>query len=228
MTVDNNWNPEIPHHLKENVIRDKEHAFTLYLDFVVDGTASMYTVFPAVYYAATHFLEQLSRYEVYPMLGLTILRNDQEGQASELVRFGERDYFTSDISAFLKKLNNIPLYGGGNDGKESVHTAIRRSLDKFPITGRNRAIFVFTDAYGSNDYEEYLGEPLGQVVFFCTEELSEEDFRFCFARADGELDEESSPMFIAFDKLLKPMSTDLIGNIIKPLKDLMKGVSIGA
>lgn len=228
MTVENNWNPEIPHHLKENVIRDKEHAFTLYLDFVVDGTASMYTVFPAVYYAATHFLEQLSRYEVYPMLGLTILRNDQEGQASEPVRFGERDYFTSDISTFLKKLNNIPLYGGGNDGKESVHTAIRRSLDKFPIIGRNRAIFVFTDAYGSNDYEEYLDEPLGQVIFFCTEDLSEEDFRFCFARADGELDEESSPMFISFDKLLKPMSTDLIGNIIKPLKDLMKGVSIGA
>lgn len=45
---------------------------------------------------------------------------------------------------------------------------------------------------------------------------------------DGELDEEASPMFIKIDKLLKPMSTEFLDNIVKPLKDLMKGVSIGA
>lgn len=226
--MDKTWNPEIPVNLQEHVIRDKQQAFTLYLDFVVDGTASMHTVFPAVYYAASHFLECLSKYEVYPRMGLTVLRNDIEGQESEMVSFGEDGYFTPDIPVFLKKLNGIQLYGGGQDGRESVHTAVGKSLRKFPVIGRNRAVFVFTDAYGSNDYEEYTQEPLGQVIFFSTEELSDEDFRFCFARADGELDEESSPMFISFEKLLKPMSTELIHNIVKPLKDLMKGVSIGA
>lgn len=226
--MDTGRNPEIPVHLQENVLRDKQQAFTLYLDFIVDGTASMYTIFPAVYYAAAHFTTYLARYEVYPMVGLTILRNDVEGQESEIVAFENGEYFTSDIAVFLKKLNAIRLYGGGEDGKESVHTAIAKSLRKFPISGRNRAIFVFSDAYGSNDYDEYFNEPLGQVVFFCTNELSEEDFRFCFARADGEMDEESSPMFISIEKLLKPLSTEMIGNVVKPLKDLMKGVSIGA
>lgn len=226
--MDAGWNPEIPAHLKENVIRDKKQAFTLYLDFVVDGTASMYTIFPAVSYAAAHFTSYLARYEVYPMVGLTVLRNDAGGQASEIIPFEDGNYFTSDIPAFLKKLNAVSLYGGGDDGKESVHTAIAKSLAKFPVSGRNRAIMVFSDAYGSNDYEEYLNEPLGQVVFFCTSELSEEDFRFCFARADGEMDEESSPMFVSIEKLLEPMSAEMAGNVVKPLKDLMKGVSIGA
>lgn len=226
--MENSWNPEIPVSLQEHVNRDKRQAFTLYLDFIVDGTASMYSVFPAVYYAASHFLEALTRYEVYPMMGITILRNDVEGQESELVTFAGGESFTSEIPVFLKKLNGIQLYGGGEDGKESVHTAIGKAIKKFPVSGRNRAVFVFTDAYGSNDYEEYLDEPLGGAVFFCTEDLSEEDFRFCFVKADGDMDEEASPMFISLEKLLKPVSTELVSNIVKPLKDLMKGVSIGA
>ena len=201
--MNENWNPEIPLDLQQNFKKEKEQAFTLYLDFVVDATASMYTVFPAVYYAAAHFLECLSKYE-------------------------GRDAFTSDISVFLKKLKGIKLYGGGNDGKESVHKAIGSSLRKFPVTGRNKAVLVFTDAYGSNDYEEYIQYPVGQVIFFSTDEMSEEDFHFCFVKPDGELDEEASPMFIKIDKLLKPMSTEFLENIVKPLKDLMKGVSIGA
>ena len=222
------WNPEIPLDIQEKFVREKEQAFTLYLDFVVDGTASMYSVFPAVYYAAAHFLECLQKYEVYPQVGLTIIRNEKNGEETERILFENQNYFTGEIPVFLKKLKGIQLYGGGSDGKESVHTAIARSLEKFPISGRNRAIFVFTDAYGSNDYEEYLDSPLGQVIFFSTEEMSEEDFRFCFIRADGELDEEDSPMFLDFEKLLKPMSTEFLDNIVKPLKDLMKGVSIGA
>ena len=61
-----------------------------------------------------------------------------------------------------------------------------------------------------------------------TDELAEEDFRFCFLREDGELDEEASPMFLSLESLLKPMSTEYLDNIVKPVKDLMKGVSIGA
>ncbi len=223
-----NRNPDIPSDIQEQFAKEKEQAFTLYLDFVVDATASMHTVFPAVYYAAAHFLECLSKYEVSPRIGLTVIRDEQGGERAETVDFGKGGLFTDEPSRFLKKLRGLPLYGGGDDGRESVHTAIRHSLEKFPIQGRNRALFVFTDAYGTNDYEEYTEEPLGQVIFFSTEELSEEDFRFCFVRADGELDEEASPMFIRFEKLLAPMSAEFLDNVVKPLKDLMKGVSIGA
>lgn len=226
--MEERWNPEIPYNIQKNVMKEKEQAFTLYLDFIVDGTASMYTVFPAVYYAAGHFLECLSKYEVYPQMGLTIIRNEKMGEETECISFENGSLFTEEIPLFLKKLNGVQLYGGGEDGKESVHTAIKTSLKKFPVKGRNRAVFVFTDAYGSNDYEEYLDEPLGQAIFFSTDEMSEEDFRFCFMRADGEWDEEASPMFIDFSMLLKPMSTEFLDNIVKPLKDLMKGVSIGA
>ncbi|MDO5146328.1 MAG: hypothetical protein Q4D60_04935 [Eubacteriales bacterium] len=222
------WNPEIPYEIQQQFLKEKEQAFTLYLDFVVDGTASMYTVFPAVYYAATHFLECLSKYEVYPKMGLTIIRNELAGEETGKVVFEDGSFFTGELSVFLKKLKSVPLYGGGEDGKESVHTAIKKSLRKFPMQGRNRAVFVFTDAYGSCDYEEFTDEPLGQVIFFSTEEMSEEDFRFCFMKADGELDEEASPMFVDFSMILKPMSAEFLDNIVKPLKDLVKGVSIGA
>lgn len=226
--MEKQWNPEIPLDIQQTFMREKEQVFTLYLDFIVDGTASMYTVFPAVYYAATHFLECLSKYEVYPRLGLTILRNEKAGEETEFISFENGNLFTEEIPLFLKKLNGIQLYGGGNDGKESVHTAIAKSLKKFPVKGRNRAIFLFTDAYGSNDAEDFIDEPLGQAIFFSTEELTEEDFRFCFMQPDGELDEEASPMFLDIRKLFKPMSTEFLDNIVKPLKDLMKGVSIGA
>ena len=43
-------------------------------------------------------------------------------------------------------------------------------------------MLVFTDAYGSNDYEEYIQYPVGQVIFFSTDEMSEEDFHFCFVK----------------------------------------------
>ena len=140
------WNPEIPLDIQQQFAREKEQAFTLYLDFVVDGTASMYTIFPAVYYAAAHFLECLSKYEVYPMVGRTVIRNERQGEETEQVSFENGEFFTGEIPLFLKKLKSVQLYGGGDDGKESVHTAIARSLEKFPFQGRNRALFVFTDA----------------------------------------------------------------------------------
>ena len=102
--MNESWNPEIPLDLQQNFKKEKEQAFTLYLDFVVDATASMYTVFPAVYYAAAHFLECLSKYEVYPQIGLTLIRNEENGEETETVLFEGRDSFTSDISLFLKKL----------------------------------------------------------------------------------------------------------------------------
>lgn len=55
MSYERELESEIPLDLQQNFKKEKEQAFTLYLDFVVDATASMYTVFPAVYYAAAHF-----------------------------------------------------------------------------------------------------------------------------------------------------------------------------
>ena len=112
------WNPEIPLDIQQQFTREKEQAFTLYLDFVVDGTASMYTIFPAVYYAAAHFLECLSKYEVYPMVGLTVIRNERQGEETERAVFENGAYFTGEIPLFLKKLKSVQLYGGGEDGRE--------------------------------------------------------------------------------------------------------------
>ena len=221
------WNPEIPVDLQETFMEEKKKAFTLYIDCIVDGTASMYTVYPAVYFAMVHIIEALSRYEVYPRLGLTILRDEKGGEETEIISFDD-ELFTEDTVLFLKKLRNVSLFGGGQDGKESVHRAIRKSLEKWEGDGRNHAILLFSDAYGSNDYEEYMDKPIGQAIFFTTEEMSEEDFHFAFLRADGRIDEEASPMYIRFSRILKPMSSTLVENIAKPLKDLMKGVSIGA
>lgn len=89
--MNESWNPEIPLDLQQNFKKEKEQAFTLYLDFVVDATASMYTVFPAVYYAAAHFLECLSKYEVYPQIGLTLIRK------KKMVRRQKRFYLRDEI-----------------------------------------------------------------------------------------------------------------------------------
>lgn len=200
---------------------------TFYLDFVIDGSASMYTVFPAVYYAITHFLDAFSKYNIYPQMGITLFRSEKNGERTEYVTFDKGEFFTGSDVSFLKKLRGVSLYGGGTDGKESVHTAIQKSLEKFSVSGRNRSIMLFTDAYASNDYADYHKLPLGQAVLFTTEELSEEDFRFCLIQEDGEVDEEASPMFLDLSILLKPLSSQVIEDVVKPLTDLMKGVSIG-
>ncbi len=219
-------NPEIPVDLQKIVKEEQEKAFTLYLDFIVDGTASMYTVYPAVYFAAVHIIDGLNRYEVFPKLGITVIRDEKHGEETECILF-EDSFYTDDSVRFFKKLRSVPLYGGGDDGKESVHTAIRKSLAKFQGNGRNHAILLFSDAYGSNDSDSFLDLPIGQAILFTTEKMSEEDFRFAFIKADGSIDEEASPMYLKIEQLLKPMSTTTIDNVVKPLKDLMKGVSIG-
>ncbi len=222
-------NPVIPESVRNSLNQEKQQAYTLYLDMIVDGTASMYTVYPGVYYAVTHFLDALAKYEVSLELGLTLIRNEQEGDMTEKVVFGgDREYFTKDPAVFISRLKNVELYGGGRDGKEAVHTAIRKSLEKFPFGGRNRAIMVFTDAYGCSDTGTCLDYPIGQAIFFTTEEMSEEDFAFAMIGPDGSLDEEASPSFFDIREILKPVSPEFVDDVVKPLKDLLKGVSIGA
>ena len=62
--MNENWNPEIPLDLQQNFKKEKE---------------------PAVYYAAAHFLECLSKYEVYPQIGLTLIRNEENGEETGTV-----------------------------------------------------------------------------------------------------------------------------------------------
>lgn len=221
------YEPVLPASVQESFEREKEKAFTLYLDFVVDGSASMYSIYPAVYFTAVHFLECLTKYEVFPRLGITVIRDGDWEEQAEAIAFDDGSLFTQDMTQFLKKLRNIRLFGGGDDGMEAIHTGLAFSLDKFPSPGRNKALLLFSDAYGSTDERDYLDYPLGQAIFFCTDQLSDEDFRFCFVREDGSLDEEASPMFIDIEKILKPLSMDFLENIVKPMKDLMKGVSVG-
>ena len=221
-------NPKIPSRLQENLNQEKQQAFTLYLDFVVDATASMYSIFPAVYYSALHFIEALSKYDVGLELGLTLMRCDRVGEEAQTVYFEDgRETFTKDVGLFLSRLKNTEVYGGSPDGKESVHAGIRHSLEKFPFQGRNRAIMVYTDAYGSDDEEDFQDQPIGQAIFFTTLEMMEEDFHFALIGPDGSLDEEASPAFMDIHEILHPLSPEFIDDVVKPLKDLLRGVSIG-
>ena len=70
---DTAYNPALPSRLREKIESEKKQGLKLYLDFVIDGTASMYTIFPAVYFAIMHFIESLARYEIHPMMGITVI-----------------------------------------------------------------------------------------------------------------------------------------------------------
>lgn len=221
-------NPKIDRRTQEQVRKETEKAYTLYVDFVIDATSSMSSLFPAVYLTAKNIVEWLVKYEVVPMLGITLIRSLDEGEENEIVAMEEESDFSRDIPLFLKKLRKIKLYGGSGDGAESIREAIFLSLCKFPQK-TSRVMIVFSDAYESKPTKiEFEENEIGAVVFFCTEELSKEAFDFSFVGMNGEIDEEGSPLFIDIEALLGQLSYSDYENIVKPLKDLVKGVSIGA
>ncbi len=221
-------NPKIDTRIQEQIKKETEKANTLYVDFVIDATSSMSSLYPAVYITAKNIVEWLVKYEVFPMLGITLIRSIEEGEENEIVKMeGDAD-FGQDIPFFLKKLRKVKLYGGSNDGAESIREALMLSLSKFPKK-TSRVMIVFSDAYESKETKVDLGQTeVGAVVFFCTEELSREAFDFSFIGMNGEIDEEGSPLFIDIEDLLGQLSYSDYENIVKPLKDLVKGVSIGA
>lgn len=221
-------NPKIDRKTLEQVKKETEKAYTLYVDFVIDATSSMSSLYPAAYITAKNMVEWLVKYEVVPMLGITLIRSLEEGEENEIVKMGENGDFSQDIPLFLKKLRKVKLYGGSNDGAESIREALSLSLSKFPEK-TSRVMIIFSDAYGSRQTQIDLGgKEIGAVVFFCTEELSREAFDFTFVGINGEIDEEGSPLFIDIEDILGQLSYSDYENIVKPLKDLVKGVSIGA
>ncbi len=224
-------NPKINIKIQQKIKEETQKANTLYVDFVIDATSSMSSLYCAVYITAKNLVEWLVKYEVTPMLGITLLRSVEEENESEIVNMGEdkKEEFTQDVSSFLKKLKKVKLYGGANDGAESVREAFSLSLSKFPKKSSN-VIIAFSDAYESKDSNlELTKDNVGAIVFFCTDELSsQESFDFSFVGMNGEIDEEGSPLFIDIEHILKGLSYSEYENIVKPLKDLVKGVSIGA
>lgn len=221
-------NPKVDIKIQEQIRKETEKANTLYVDFVIDATSSMSSLYPAVYITAKNLVEWLVKYEVAPMLGITLIRSLEEGEKNESVGMEEDADFTLDVSLFLKKLRRVKLYGGSSDGAESIREALMLSLNKFPKES-SKVMIVFSDAYESKQSDiDLTKREIGAVVFFCTEELSREAFDFSFIGMNGEIDEEGSPFFVDIEDMLRKLSYSDYENIVKPLKDLVKGVSIGA
>lgn len=220
-------NPKIDSKLQEQLKKEAERANTLYVDFVIDATSSMASLYPAVYITAKNIVERLVKYEVTPMVGMTLIRSLEQGEENEIVQMEEDSNYTSNILLFLKKMRQIKLYGGGADGAESVREAIFTSLCKFPKKS-SKVIIVFSDCYEStNSNVDFSQYPIGASIFFCTEQLSHEAFDLTFVGTNGEIDEEGSPLFIDIEDIIGMLSYTDYENIVKPLKDLVKGVSIG-
>lgn len=225
--MDDRMNPQIPFGLARRVGEEKENAYTLYWDFVVDGTASMASLFPAVYFAAGRFLDWMKRYDVKPMLGITVIRSMPE-EPIEKLEMEPGSYYTEDGALFLKKLKYLPLYGGSDDGEESVEEALMASLEKFPPASLNRGIVVFTDSYHCSHSLSLKAYPVGAVTFFCPPEMFMEEFDFSFLTPEGEVDEEGTASYMDIRTLFTELTGEYLDNVVKPFKDLIKGVSIGA
>ncbi len=221
-------NPKINIKIQEQIKRETEKANTLYVDFVIDATSSMSSLYPAVYLTAKNLVEWLVKYEVVPMLGITLIRSIEEEKEKEIIKMEKEEDFTIDVPTFLKKLGKVKLYGGANDGAESIREGFSLSLSKFPKKSSS-VIIAFSDAYESKPSDlDFTTEPVGAIVFFCTDELSRETFDFSFIGMNGEIDEEGSPLFVDIEDILGNLTYSDYENIVKPLKDLVKGVSIGA
>lgn len=224
--MEDRMNPQIPFGLARRLGEEKENAYTLYWDFVVDGTASMASLYPAVYFAAGRFLDWMKRYDVKPMVGITVIRSMPE-ETIEKIEMEPGSYYTEDTALFLKKLKYLPLYGGSDDGEEPVEEALLASLQKFPPNSMNRGIMVFTDSYHTNHSLSLKAYPVGAVTFFAPPEMFMEEFDFSFLTPEGEPDEEGSAAFIDIRSLFQELSGEFLDNVVKPFKDLIKGVSIG-
>lgn len=224
--MEDRMNPQIPFGIAEKVGEEKKNAYTLYWDFVVDGTASMASLYPAVYFAAGRFLDWMKRFDLSPMLGLTVIRS-MPGESAEKIEMEPGSFYTEDGALFLKKLKYLALYGGSDDGEESVEEALLVSLQKFPQNSLNRGIMVFTDSYHCNHHVSLKAYPVGAVTFFCPQSMFLEEFDFSFQTPEGEIDEEGSPAYMDITSLFQELGSEYLDNVVKPFKDLIKGVSIG-
>lgn len=225
--MDDRLNPQIPLGLAKRLGEEKENAYTLYWDFVIDGTASMASLYPAVYLAVSKFVEWMKRYDVKPLLGITVIRSEKE-EPAQIVSFENGAAYTEDTALFLKKVKYLSLYGGMENGEEMVKEALSISLNKFPESSLNRAIMVFTDCYQCRQDIPLKGKGVGAVTFFCPEKLAMQPFDFTFITPEGEVDEEGFASFLDIQSLFQELTGEYLDNIVKPLKDLIKGVSIGA
>lgn len=55
-----------------------------------------------------------------------------------------------------------------------------------------------------------------------------EEFDFSFQTPEGEIDEEGTASYIDIRSLFTELTGEYLDNVVKPFKDLIKGVSIGA
>jgi len=106
----------------------KKKGTLILTGIILDGTISITSVFPAVYYVLeelmTHMRAQAKDYRgVTFKYGLTILHDHAES-----VMFPGETFFTEDENLIRKAVNNMEFYGGSEDGRENLNEALREQL----------------------------------------------------------------------------------------------------
>lgn len=119
----------------------------IYLDFIIDATASMKTVIPAVYLYCNDFIKRynkdihLSSKRLF--LGITIL----DGSSTGIIEFNGLE-FTNDLLEFRKGFQRIIIKNGASNGSENLMEGILKSCEKMSSKLGVKGIILFSDSYG--------------------------------------------------------------------------------
>ncbi len=129
----------------------------IFLEYVVDGTYSFSTVFPAVYRAIKVSVEKMQKacktYQgIRIKYGLTVIHDN-----IHTVRFDGKP-FTEDGNRFLGGLEDIKFSGGSADGKEKINEAVEAGIrvlenESHPLAGRG--LLLFTDSMPEETYHDF-------------------------------------------------------------------------
>ena len=118
--------------------------------WVIDGTSSFTTVFPAVYYKIEAIIKSLEHRKkvknqngVFLTYGLTVMN-----EKTEFCQFSG-NLFTESKEKFLEMVRKISLHGGSPDGRENFVGAISTALQALNFGNHenvSRGLFLFSDS----------------------------------------------------------------------------------
>lgn len=131
----------------------------IFLEFVIDTTASFTKVFKRFYQVFSTALSDVAAETKiqFPNIkvhyGLTFL-----GENNDIHWYGAREAFTEDIEVFLKSVRDIRFVGGAENGKEDIDAAVKIALDvleKYSADEAGRGLLVFTDSHQDNGGDDF-------------------------------------------------------------------------
>ena len=119
--------------------------------WVIDGTVSFTTVFPAVYYRIEAIIKALEKEKkrknqqgIVITHGLTVM-----GEEPGYINFPDESCFTKSREKFMEFMRKIKFKGGCADGRENFAGAISQALKALNYDGRDNVshgLFVFSDS----------------------------------------------------------------------------------